>query len=314
MATEAHALSAEELEERVDALYRTAREGFVSERNALAKSLAASGARAEAQRVRSLRKPVLSAWAVNRLVHEESVLFRKLLAAGESLRAAQRDGDRSRLAAATVSRRAAIAGLRESAERILEEAGGTAARGTLNRIERTLEALAFHGEAGPPEARAGRLTEDLEPPGMESLLTLGIESAPAQPRTGSPKSESPEPERSPPPESTGQRRSARATARAERPEAARRRRNLEAQLARLETELRGAEERAAKIEERAAARRQERERAAERVAAARRTLDESEAALKEIDEDLEAIRREGRRADLERTRLQKKADAVAKQL
>ena len=80
----------EDLERAVEMLFLAPPEDFTETRNALAKRLKAEGDAEGANRVGALRRPVRSAWAVNRLVHEDRASVEELLAAGERLRTAQR--------------------------------------------------------------------------------------------------------------------------------------------------------------------------------------------------------------------------------
>lgn len=167
-----------DLEAELDRLFQLPLAAFTAERNALAKRLRATERAEEAARVQALRKPPVSAWAINRLAQTAPDLFAKLRAAGEALRAAQQEGQGHKEALG--ARRRAVGALAVRAEEVLAEAGHAASAATLLRITKSLEALAIYGEAGsdPP---AGRLTEDLEPPGVEALTVFGV----ARPATGS---------------------------------------------------------------------------------------------------------------------------------
>ena len=79
-----------DLETRIDELYASPLDTFIASRDALAKEMRAAGDGDGAKRVKSLRKPVVPAFAVNRLVHEDPGAIDELLGLGERLRAEQR--------------------------------------------------------------------------------------------------------------------------------------------------------------------------------------------------------------------------------
>lgn len=73
----------------IDELYGLPLERFVPERTALARELRAGGRRDEATAVAGLRKPSVAAWAVNQLVRTQRRALDDLLAAGDALRETQ---------------------------------------------------------------------------------------------------------------------------------------------------------------------------------------------------------------------------------
>lgn len=172
-----------DLDTEVDRIYQIPLTDFIAERNALAKRLRAADRRDEAAAITALRKPPVSAWAVNRLAQLAPDLLAELRAAGEALRAAQQQGQGHREALA--ARRKAVVSLVARAEELLGGAGHAASAATLQRITKTLEAIAAYGEAGP-EPPVGRLRDDLEPPGIEALTVFGV--APARRGTKTPSS------------------------------------------------------------------------------------------------------------------------------
>lgn len=74
---------ATDVDAEVDRLYGLEQGEFTAERDALAKRLRKDD-RAAADRVKSLRKPVTAAWAVNRVARRRPKLVRELLKAGEA--------------------------------------------------------------------------------------------------------------------------------------------------------------------------------------------------------------------------------------
>lgn len=160
---------------------------FVSERDRIARELRDAGRREDAEQVKGLRKPTVSAWAINQLARQERREVDLLLDAGHRLREAQEGllagDDRKSLDEARRTEREALAGLREAARRILAEEG-RASETALNRIVGTLQAAAVSSEGRELLAR-GRLTGDLEATGFELLapLTEGTQKRPTQKAT-----------------------------------------------------------------------------------------------------------------------------------
>jgi hypothetical protein len=152
-----------------DELFGLAPEEFVAARDELARRLRREGDREAATRVKALRRPPLSAWAVNRLARERGDALAPLLAAGERLRAATKAAlageGAAELRAAAKAEREAVAGLVATAMELLEAAGHPATDATRDRVAATL-----HAAASSPEAadlvRHGRLTADLDPSGF----------------------------------------------------------------------------------------------------------------------------------------------------
>ena len=167
-----------------DELFGLAPEEFVAARDDLARRLKREGDAEAAARVKALRRPPLSAWAVNRLAREQGPALAPLLAAGERLRAATQAAlageGAAELRAAAKAEREAVAGLVRAALELLREAGHPATDATRDRVAATL-----HAAAASPEAaelvRHGRLTADLDPSGFGATpdAAFGDEPAPA---------------------------------------------------------------------------------------------------------------------------------------
>src|SRR6185503_17331714 len=77
------------VDDEIRALYHGPFAEFVASRNALAKRLKKEGSAREAE-VKELRKPSLSAWAVDQLFAQEQRAMAAFVGAGERARAAQR--------------------------------------------------------------------------------------------------------------------------------------------------------------------------------------------------------------------------------
>jgi hypothetical protein len=162
----------------VDALFKLPLGEFTSARNALSAQLKKAGRPQEAADVKVLTKPSVSAWAVNQLYWRHRKLFDRLLDTGERVRRAQLAGASTR--EPNDARRAAVAELTEIVEALLREGEYGATRDLLRRVTTTLEALAsFHGLPNAPVA--GRLVDDVEPPGFDAIAGL-MEPAAKLPR------------------------------------------------------------------------------------------------------------------------------------
>lgn len=135
----------------VDELYSAPFDEFIARRDALAKSLRADGRREDADAVKKLRKPALSAWALNQLPREA---LEGLIAAGAALRQA-RGGDTLR--DATREERTEVEDLASQATALLRQAGHPVTDKTAGEIRDTLHAAALDEEARE-ELVGGRLT------------------------------------------------------------------------------------------------------------------------------------------------------------
>jgi hypothetical protein len=170
------------LEEELDQLYALEPVQFVAERDRLVRELRKADRREEAEQVKSLRKPSISAWTINQLARKERRDVDLLLDASHRLLDAQRGllagEDRKSLDEARATHRDALARLRQAARRILDEAGHRS-EATLDRITGTLQAAASSSEGRELLAR-GRLTGDVETTGFELLAPLAEGVSPEQ--------------------------------------------------------------------------------------------------------------------------------------
>jgi hypothetical protein len=163
-----------------DELFGLPPEEFVAARDELARRLRREGDAEAARQVKALRRPSLSAWAVNRLARERGRALGPLLAAGERLRAAHQAAlageGAAELRSAAKAEREAVAGLVETALELLREAGHPATDATRDRVAATL-----HAAAASPEAadlvRNGRLTTDLDPSGFGTAADAAFDAA-----------------------------------------------------------------------------------------------------------------------------------------
>src|SRR4051794_28405384 len=119
---------AEPAEASIDELFSLPPEEFTAARNALAKRVRADGDRAGADEIKALRKPSMTAWALNQLVRRQPQGVDQLLEAGRALREAHEralEGDASGLRDAGRAQQQAVSELARQAAAILDEAGST---------------------------------------------------------------------------------------------------------------------------------------------------------------------------------------------
>lgn len=161
------------LEEEIDALFTLPLAEFTGERNTLAARLKKEGRKDDADRVKLLSKPSVSAWAVNQLYWDHRDAFDELIVASKHFRPAS-----TRLAGRVAgmrdsldARREALTNLSQLAADILTEAGHSPSQDTMRRVLTTLEALSAFALL-PDGPTPGRLTNDVDPPSFESLALL----------------------------------------------------------------------------------------------------------------------------------------------
>lgn len=162
------------LEDDVDALYRLPLAEFTAARNTLVGRLKQGGRGNEADRVKGLVKPSISAWAVNQLYWKHRDAFDRLIAPAERFRQAQASRLARKVAdmrGALDARREALSHLSDLATVLLRNAGHNPTPETIHRITTTLEAISAYASL-PEASRPGRLTHDVDPPGFESLASL----------------------------------------------------------------------------------------------------------------------------------------------
>jgi DNA repair exonuclease SbcCD ATPase subunit len=162
------------LDDEIDGLFRLPLAEFISARNTLAARLKKEGRPNDADRVKLLAKPPISAWTVNQLYWNHRKAFDQLMVTGKRLRPGQKLRVAGKVAGMRDSldaRREALVHLSELATELLQEAGSNASPDTLRRVTTTLEAMSASGllADGPTP---GRLTQDLDPPSFDSLASL----------------------------------------------------------------------------------------------------------------------------------------------
>jgi hypothetical protein len=155
------------LEGEIDELYSLPLEEFTANRDALAKRLRGDGERADADRVRKLRKPPRSAWLLNQGVRAEPAAAKRLLETGERLSQAQDaalSGEGSNdLKRAMADQQAAIETMMEAIDQL--EVSERPSPAIVDRARETLRAVAGDEEL-QGELAAGRITRDREAVGF----------------------------------------------------------------------------------------------------------------------------------------------------
>jgi len=162
------------LDDEIDALFTLSLAEFTSARNTLAARLKKEGRSNEADRVKLLAKPPVSAWAVNQLYWSYRDEFEQLMATGKRFHTAQASRSAAKVANMRDSleaRRQSLVELSELAAELLQDAGHNASQDTLHRITTTLEALSAYALL-PDGPTPGRLTQDVDPPSFELLASL----------------------------------------------------------------------------------------------------------------------------------------------
>jgi hypothetical protein len=153
---------------------------FTAARNALAAELKKGGDTESATTVKALKKPPVTAWAINQLVRAHPDDVAGLLEAGERLRQAQdsvmEGSDPAALRTAMAERRELVTDLARRAAKMLEKEGAKANRAHLDRISATLINAVVDDEARE-SLRAGTLTGDVD--AAEDLGSAWTMAAPA---------------------------------------------------------------------------------------------------------------------------------------
>src|SRR5262249_57011697 len=113
-------------------------------------------------------------WAVNQLYWKHRDAFDRLLVTSQRFRQVQTGHTAVKgadLRESLEARRESLTRLSELAAALLRDAGHNPALDTLHRVTTTLEAISASSASDGPTP--GRLTQDIQPPGFESLASLG---------------------------------------------------------------------------------------------------------------------------------------------
>ncbi|HEU4509433.1 MAG TPA: hypothetical protein VFR78_14400 [Pyrinomonadaceae bacterium] len=167
----------DKLEDEIDALFRLPLAEFTGARNTLASRLKQERRTNDAERVKLLSKPPISAWTVNQLYWNHREAFDQLIATGKRFGPARVARKAAGMRDSLDARREILIELSDLATAVLREAGHNPGQDTIRRIVTTLEAMSAYALL-PGGPTPGRLTQDLDPPSFDSLASLM--SAPAK--------------------------------------------------------------------------------------------------------------------------------------
>jgi hypothetical protein len=171
----------DEVERRLDPLYRERPEEFVAQRNELARELREEGERDQAQQVKALRRPSAAAWLINRIAADDPDRARSLARAGEELAQAQQrvlagEQEGGVLRTAAHAEREQIEGFVGEARRVGAADGGVNET-VIERVAQTLRAVGGDSDLRDRVLR-GRLEKE------QTSATVGL---PATGRAARPK-------------------------------------------------------------------------------------------------------------------------------
>ena len=184
------------IDDALDELFRADPDQFTSVRDALVRHLRPQDARAAAA-VKALRRPPVSAWALNQVARSHPEALAALIEADDALARSQREGSGPQaITTAAIARREAIRRLLDEAVEALEASGRPASAANRDRIAQSLASLAADPD-GREALLRGRLTRDLTPqsvwdttprpeqPGIAPAAPAGgPQQAPAEPEAG----------------------------------------------------------------------------------------------------------------------------------
>lgn len=164
-------------------LYALPPDEFVEARNDAAGQ---AGSRDEADRIRKLRRPTVSAWAVNLLAADAPGDLDTLAELGERLRAAQAEMRGADLRELSAERNRTVAALVRRASELADEAGHPLAAAAQREVETTLDAAVADPDSAEA-VRAGTLTKALaySGTGFTGATPLVTEPRRAESRTAS---------------------------------------------------------------------------------------------------------------------------------
>ncbi|WP_375387469.1 hypothetical protein [uncultured Amnibacterium sp.] len=166
-------------------LYAAPLGDFTAARTARVRAAREDGDRDLAARVGALPKPSAAAWLIDLLAREHAEDLDRLDDLGSRLRAAQEDGDRTRLRELTTERRTLIAELAGIAADRSEQTGRRASASVLEEVHQTLQAALVDHDAAAA-MRSGRLVrslvaEGLDPVDLSAALAVGDRLGPIAP-------------------------------------------------------------------------------------------------------------------------------------
>jgi regulator of replication initiation timing len=164
----------DELTQVADRLYAGPADAFTAARDAAAKEC---GDKALAARIKKLKKPSVSAWAVNLLVRRESGQIDSVLELAESLRQAAEALDGDELRSLTRQRRQLTTALASSARSLAHEAGVRLTGPVVEQVEGMLNAAMLDPVAARA-VRTGRVLTGFTSTGVSELDVASVVALP----------------------------------------------------------------------------------------------------------------------------------------
>jgi len=154
-----------------DEIYQVPLGEFAATRDQLAAGLKAAGDKTASAEVKRARKPSVPAWAANQVVWHAAEVWARLQAAVEALRQShEKGGSAEEVRQGSRDQREAVRACESRAAEILARDGHAASPAVLEKVGRTLLALAL----GVPGAVPGRIEHEIQPPGFEALAGLSL--------------------------------------------------------------------------------------------------------------------------------------------
>jgi hypothetical protein len=172
----------------VDDLYALDPTEFTAARDRLAAELRTGGDKAAAAEVKALRRPTVTAWALNQLARRHRDELQALLAASAEVAQAQAEastsGDPTAFRRLTKERRELVHRLAAAGVAVLDGREAGSGAGRRDALASALEAASMDAEGGQA-LLAGRLsTEPAPASGFGGLLTAAVGAAEGPARTG----------------------------------------------------------------------------------------------------------------------------------
>lgn len=266
-----------------DELYALPPAGFVAARDEAARRALDRGDKALAKQVSALRKPTLSAWALNQLARQHAPEYAQAVALGEQLRAAQESLKGGVLRELSAKRRVVVGALVRLTEDLARDAGTPLGPDAVQQVRTTLTS-ALADAVLAARIRAGRLVKPVEQSGFGPLSETAVPT-PA-PRTPASRDDLA-------PRREKKRERELAKARDEITAAKKGARDADKALAEAEAELTAREERAEELKAKLRRAQQAAHEAATRVERARRKAAKAHDKLAAAESAMSALRQEG---------------------
>jgi hypothetical protein len=161
---------------------------FTAARDRLAAELRRAGDKEGAAEVKALRRPTVTAWALNQLARRHGEEVRLLVAASAEVARAQAEastgGDAATFRRLTKERRELVHRLAAAGAGVLDEREPGSGAGRRDALVTALEAASMDDEGGEA-LLAGHLTAEPTPAsGFGGVLTAAVTAAEGTPRTG----------------------------------------------------------------------------------------------------------------------------------